>query len=221
MLRPSQVEVPGTKETFTPMRHLLAVDKQSRAAEIPQQLKGGQKLSAIPKERVEDALNNLLAHMESQPEMYWPMSYRKGIKNVTVATTRGALLIDESKIVQAFLSKQPGVRDSDIANKRLPFYRNNYTALFNFAQVARNTVKWTAVEQDVEPAPEAPEPARPRPQVGATQRRFAGALRPQAAGVHLPYSGKSMRWTSSHGPTSCTYRPPWRGASWPTHVYAS
>jgi len=51
-MRPTQVQVPGTKEVFTPMRHVLAVDKDSRAAEIPAQLKTGQKLSEIPKERL-------------------------------------------------------------------------------------------------------------------------------------------------------------------------
>ena len=62
------------------MRHVLAVDKDSRAAEIPAQLKTGQKLSEIPKERLENAMHTLLAHLDSVPEMYWPMTYRKGLK---------------------------------------------------------------------------------------------------------------------------------------------
>ena len=77
-MRPTRVEVAGTKETFTPMRHVLAVDKDSRSAEIPAQLKAGQKLSEIPRERMEHPLNALLAHMDTVGEMYWPMSYRKG-----------------------------------------------------------------------------------------------------------------------------------------------
>merc|ERR1712185_638368 len=137
-MRPSQVQVPGTKEVFTPMRHVLAVDRESRAAEIPTQLKTGLKMSEIPKERLENAMNALLAHMQSVPEMYWPMSYRKG-KSVTVFTTRGSFVVDQSKIVQHFLSKQPGLKEVDYANGRLPFYRKTYPAMFNFTQVSKNT----------------------------------------------------------------------------------
>ena len=90
MLRPTQVEIPGTKETFTPMRHVLAVDKESRGAEIPPQLQGGGKLSEIPRERLEGPLNNLLAHMQSQPEMYWPMSWKASAKSVSIFTSSGA-----------------------------------------------------------------------------------------------------------------------------------
>ena len=62
-MRPARVEVAGTTETFTPMRHVLAVDKDSRSAEIPAQLKAGQKLSEIPRGRLEDPMNALLAHL--------------------------------------------------------------------------------------------------------------------------------------------------------------
>ena len=46
-----QVQVAGTKETFTPMRHVLAVDKDSRSVEIPAQLRTGTKMSEFPKMR--------------------------------------------------------------------------------------------------------------------------------------------------------------------------
>ena len=168
MIRPSQVEVPGTKETFTSMRHVLAVDKESRAAEIPQQLKGGQKLSAIPKERVEDALNNLQAHMQSTPEMYWPMSWKTGASHVTIFGPGGGKVVPKEQIVQYFLSRQKGLVPGDWANTRLPWYRKNYPAMFNFTQVSRATTKWTAVEQEPDTEkterPE-PTPAEPRPTV--------------------------------------------------------
>ena len=146
MLRPTQVEIPGTKETFTPMRHVLAVDKESRGAEIPQQLMGGGKMSDIPKERLETPLNNLLAHMQSQPEMYWPMSWKANAKSVSIFTSRGAKLIPKEQVVQYFLSKQKGLLPADYANRRLPFYRKAYPTMFNFTQVGRHTTMWTAVE---------------------------------------------------------------------------
>jgi len=92
-MRPSQVQVPGTKETFTPMRHVLAVHADSRAAEIPSQLMGGGKLSDIPKERLETPLNNLLAHMQSTPEMFWPMSWKRGLSNVTIFQSGGSKVV--------------------------------------------------------------------------------------------------------------------------------
>ena len=77
-------------------------------------------------------MNALLAHLDSVPEMYWPMTYKKGLKKVTVFTTRGSFIVDQSRIVQHFLSQQPGLKEADYANGRLPFYRKTYPAMFNF-----------------------------------------------------------------------------------------
>ena len=50
------------------------------------------------------------------------------------------------RIVQHFLARQPGVKPADYANHRLAWYRKTYPTMFNFTQVSRSTVKWTAVE---------------------------------------------------------------------------
>ena len=107
----------GTEENerLVPVRHVQAIDKDTREAEIPKSLLGGKKLFDQRKERLMGVAKELAAQLKRVNRMFWQRTQKGQSSN---------------QIVTMFLTKFSTVKPADKGKNAWTFWQKAYPNLF-------------------------------------------------------------------------------------------
>ena len=100
---------------LVPVRHVQAIDKDTRQGKIPQHLLGGKKGFDARKERLQQVANELAQQLKRVPYMFWQRTQKGQSSN---------------QIVTLFLNRWPGVKPADKGKHAWQFWQKAFPSLF-------------------------------------------------------------------------------------------
>ena len=121
------------------MRHVQAIDKDTREAQIPKSLLGGRKLFDQRRERLAGVANALADQLRRVKKMFWMRTQRGQTAN---------------QIVTEFLKKQPGVKPADRGKNAWAFWQKAYPTKFEVKQArttaGRQVIVFTPLDEEMD-----------------------------------------------------------------------